>query len=94
MAEQLTLQQVVSQGGAVDRHHRFIGTLARFVNGSGGQLLTGAAFTANQHRGRGRTDLLNHVQDSLGVLIIADDAGVAYSCQERARCQFVLLFKL
>ena len=49
MAEQLAFDECVGNGGAVHRHERMRGAFAVQVNGASHQLLTGAAFSGDQH---------------------------------------------
>ena len=65
MAEQLTLQQGLLQGGAVDGDQGPTSPRAVVVQGSGDQFLPGAALAANQDRGIGRGDLLDQLHDPL-----------------------------
>ena len=51
MTEHLAFQQALGNGGAVDRHERFVGAAAVLVDGTGDHFLAGAAFTSQQHGG-------------------------------------------
>ena len=50
VAEQLALQQVLRDGGAVERQERRLGAGAVLVDGARDQLLAGAALAGDQHR--------------------------------------------
>jgi len=73
VSEKFTLQEAVGQGGAVHRDQWLVGALAGLVNGAGGQFLAGAAFPADQYRGRRWPNLLDQVENALGARIVADD---------------------
>ena len=49
MSEQLTFDQMLRQGRAIDRHKGRAGSRAELVDGSRGQFLAGSAFAADQH---------------------------------------------
>ena len=53
MAEQFGFQQVLGQGGAVDRDQGLARAGAGTVDGAGHQLLAGAGFPGDEHRGLG-----------------------------------------
>jgi len=59
VAEQLTLQQFVRNGRAVDLHERFVAARRFGVNHARNHFLAGSAFAANQDRGGGIGDLLD-----------------------------------
>ena len=52
VAEQLALQDVLAQGGAVQRHERLVLARAVLVDGLGDQLLAGAGLALDQARWR------------------------------------------
>ena len=53
MPEQMTLQQVLREGGAVDGDELTVRTRARLMNPARDQLLTGARLALEQHCDRG-----------------------------------------
>ena len=61
MAEELALDQVFGNGGAVDRNERFTPSRALAVDGTGDQLLAGPDLPRDEHRDRG----LSHVGDEV-----------------------------
>ena len=73
VAEQLALQHALGQGRAVDRHERPVGTRAEVVDRAGDQLLAGAAFAFDEHRGLGVGHLLDQPEDLLHRLALAHD---------------------
>ena len=56
VAEQLALEQVLGDGGAVDRHQRAAGARAVVVDRLGDDLFAGAALAGEQHGGAQRRD--------------------------------------
>src|SRR6185295_1754864 len=74
MAEELALEQLARNGGAVDADQRPVAALARFVDGARNQLLAGAGLAADHHRSRGRRHQLDLAQRLLDRLALADDA--------------------
>jgi hypothetical protein len=65
VAEQLGLDQILRQRGAVDLHHRAIDPRALGVDRVGGQLLAGAALADDEHVGVGARNGLQHLEDPL-----------------------------
>ena len=67
MPEQLGFQQVVGNRRAIDRDKRPVGPIAQRVERAREQLLARAAFTLEQHRGVGATDLLVEIAVARGL---------------------------
>ena len=73
VAEEGRLDQALGERGAVELDKRFVTTVALVVNGAGEQLLSGARFTLQQHRGAGRSGHGNRLQDPPNRRRVADD---------------------
>ncbi len=74
VAEQLGLEQVLLQRGAVHLDEVAAGARRVVVDGAGDQLLAGARFAADQDRRVAARDLLDDVEDALQRAAGADDA--------------------
>ena len=74
VAEQLALQDVLAQGGAVERHERLVLARAVLMDGLGDQLLARAGVALDQHAGVGRGDPLEPVDHVVHLRAVADDA--------------------
>ena len=65
VAEELTLDQILGDGGAVDRHIRFGGPVAVPVQAAGDQLLAGAALAGDHDRGVAGGELADDLENLL-----------------------------
>ena len=74
VAEQLALEDVLAQRGAVQRHERLVLARAVLVDRLGDQFLAGAGLALDQHAGVGRRDPLQPVDDVVHLRAVADDA--------------------
>ena len=75
MAEQLALQQVFGQGGAVDGHHRPAPHLGRrLVDGPRDLFLPCAGFAFDQNGRRGVHQVADQLKDAVHFRAFADDA--------------------
>ncbi len=77
VAEELALQQVLGDGGAVDGDEELLGARAVLVDGAGDELLAGAALAGDEDGGVGRRDLPDGLVDALHGGRGADDGLVA-----------------
>ena len=76
VAEELTLEQGVGHGGAIDLNHRPLMTAAVFVNRTSHQFLAGAGFAMDENGGVGVSHLIDQAQDFLDDFGAADDTGL------------------
>ena len=74
VAEQFAFQQLLGDGGAVDREERLLAAVAVMINGAGDQFLAGAALAGDERGGVGGGDLADELEDLLHRLAAADDA--------------------
>jgi hypothetical protein len=84
VAEQFALEQRLGNGGAVDLDEGRVAARAGQVQRAGEQLLAGAAFTQQQHRGRGRRHTLQFAQCTQQRRRGADDAVARGGTLQRA----------
>ncbi len=75
MAEELTLQQLLRQRTAVERHEGLVGTAAGAVDGPRHQLLAGARGAGDQHADVGGGDHARLLQQPLHLGAVGDDLG-------------------
>ena len=73
VAEQLTFQQALGQGGTVHLNEGLVLSGGKVVEGVGNQLLSRAALAGNQHRCLGIGSLPHHLEDPLHLGALADD---------------------
>src|SRR5262249_30619743 len=73
MAEKLVFQEVVRDRGAVDRQKAGICSRALQMNGSGNELLAGAALAFQKHSRPCWSNLADHLQNRLESRASADD---------------------
>ena len=74
VAEQLALQNVLAQRGAVQGHEGLVLPRAVLVDGLGDQLLAGARLALDQHAGVGRGDAFQPLDHVVHLRAVADDA--------------------
>jgi hypothetical protein len=72
VTEQFALQQVVRDGGAVNRHKGVIRARTQVVNRAGNHFLSRAAFAGDQDRLIGASDALHQGLDSPHEAMIAN----------------------
>jgi hypothetical protein len=72
--EELTLEQRVGKGRAVDRHEAASGPLAAAMDGVGEHLLAGAGLAGEEHRGSGASSALDQLERLLHRCAAGDDA--------------------
>jgi hypothetical protein len=75
MAEQLALDQVGRQGRTVDLDKGIFGTVTVVMNRIGDQLLSRAAFAADENRGVAFRHLEDHLENLPHLVAVADDVG-------------------
>ncbi len=75
MAEQLALQQLGLQTGAVDGDERLVAPRALIVDGAGEAGLAGAVFSEHEHVGEGGGDLARHGELAAEELAARGDGG-------------------
>ncbi len=73
MPEELALEQVLRNGGAVESDERLFGPRALVVQGLGDELLARAALTGHQHRRLERRHHADRPEDLLHARRVADD---------------------
>ena len=73
MAEELALEEVLRDGGAVDGDERLLVALAVGVDGPGNEFLAAPTLTGDQHRGVAHGNTANHFEDRLHRLGTAND---------------------
>ncbi len=73
VAEQLALEQVLRDRGAVDRDERLVGARGFAVDVARQHLLAGAALAGDQDRGVGGRDLVGELDDGLHRLVLEDE---------------------
>ena len=73
MAEELRFQKVDGNGAGVDGHEGAVGARGGGVNRFRDQFFSSAAFPADQHRGAGRRDLRDQVEQREHLFALADD---------------------
>src|SRR5467141_2926395 len=73
MAEKLGLQEIHGDRSRIYGHKGFVRAGGGRVNGLGDELLTGAAFAADENRGARRRNLRNEVQKHLHFVALADN---------------------
>ena len=74
MAEELGLDEVLGDRGAVDGEERALGAQGVLVDATGDEFLARAAFAGDEHGGVARGDLADGLQDFLHRFGTADDA--------------------
>ena len=72
-AEQLALDQVGGEGGAVDGDERAVAARAAAMDGARQEFLARAGLAEEQHRGRGRGHLRHPEHDETQGVTVADD---------------------
>ena len=75
VAEQFALEQVLGDGGAVDRNEGAVDALRLGVKVLGHHFLAGAAFAGDQHRGIGGGDLFGEFDDARHAGIAEQEVG-------------------
>ena len=63
MAKKLALQQILGNGGAVDREQALLAPFAVVMDGSGDQFLARSAFARHQNRCIAHRDAANHLEN-------------------------------
>ncbi len=74
VAEQLVVEQVFIEGGAVERRERLVLARAVVVDGAGDQFLAGTGLAEDEDRGVGGCDGLARLDDLVHGRAVADDA--------------------
>jgi hypothetical protein len=77
VAEELALEDVLAEGGAVERHERLALPRAVLMRGLGHELLAGAGLTLDQHGGVGRRDPALPDETALPGFAVADSTSGA-----------------
>src|SRR5690606_10224554 len=73
VTEQLAFDQILRNGGAVDRDKRLRGTRAVLMNAARDELLAGSAFPRDKHGDIAERDLADRLENLLHRLGTADD---------------------
>ncbi len=79
VAKKLAFEQRLRQRAAGDFDERLVAAPAAAMDGAGDQRLAGAAFAGDEHGGFGVGHAIDHLEDALHAVVVADDVFEAES---------------